>query len=696
MTMIERVPSAVLFDAEPSGKPASSSEPWFLDPREIVQALRPRWAIVLCPVLGLAAAALVWILCVPPKFPASTQILIDPRGLQVIKDGVTPADQASDASLLLVDSQIRVLTSDDVLTRVVERFDLEHDPEFGGATSLLDTLRARIAAALGQRPVAADPKLTALRALRERTGARRLERSFVVELGVTTEDREKSARLAQAVTETYLAADAETRAQLTRRAGAALSGRLSELQEALRQAEDRAQEFRAANNIVGTRVQLVSEQQLTQLSDQLGAARAKVAEQRGRLKQIEALAEGRIGFDAVTEVVQSATIGQLRTQLAQLEAVRADMIVNLGPRHPALRTSEVQVRSLRSQIDAEIRRIAAAARNEYKAALANEAALSATLDTRKREALTVGESFVRLRELERQVEASRAVYETFLVRARELQEQQRLDTSSSRIISPASPPARRQGPSPMAILAAALAGGLGVGILAALVAVPVTGRVGSRRRLEQVTGLPVIGALPRRSGPASRAFDLAVARVGGRLQREWPAKRPLAVVATSADDSCGKSALALGIASCAAAEGQRVLLVDADPEAALSRDLDQHAERTVSDVLRGRALLGDALVRLPSGIAFLPVDDEALRGGTAALAAALFGTGEDYDLIVVDAGLIGGAMTAEQLARDDRFSAVLFTVSTARSALAPIRSALEAIGQDARIRLVATDVTSES
>ncbi|WP_331325976.1 GumC family protein [Methylorubrum populi] len=493
------MPSRIFVGTGPS-KSDVTPEPWFLDPREVLRVLRPRWPLVLAPAILLVAAAAAWLVLVPPRYAAVTQILIDPRGIQVVKDGVTPSDQASDASLLLVDSQIRVLISDDVLRKVVDRFGLDHDLEFVQPGSFLDTLKGRLSSLLGASGGgASDDKLTALRMLRDRAGARRLERSFVVELSVTSESRQKAADLSQAIAETYLATVSEAQAQITRKAGAALSGRLGELQDNLRQAEDKAQQFRAANNLVGTRGQLVSEQALTQLNQQLGAARARAGELRGRLAQIEALANGRVDLNSVTEVVQSATIAQLRSQLAQVESARADTVANLGPRHPTLRTSELQVQSLRSQIEAEIRRIAAAARNDYKSAQANEASLAATLESRKKEALSVDKSFVRLRELERQVEASRAVYESFLVRARELQEQQRLDTSSSRIISPASLPARRLGPPIPVIFGAALAAGLGLGVMLALLAVPAAGRIGSARRLQQAAGLPVIAALPERA-----------------------------------------------------------------------------------------------------------------------------------------------------------------------------------------------------
>lgn len=713
MSMVERMPSRIFVGTGPS-KSDVTPEPWFLDPREVLRVLRPRWPLVLAPAILLVAAAAAWLVLVPPRYAAVTQILIDPRGIQVVKDGVTPSDQASDASLLLVDSQIRVLISDDVLRKVVDRFGLDHDPEFVQPGSFLDTLKGRLSSLLGASGGgASDDKLTALRVLRDRAGARRLERSFVVELSVTSESRQKAADLSQAIAETYLATVSEAQAQITRKAGAALSGRLGELQDNLRQAEDKAQQFRAANNLVGTRGQLVSEQALTQLNQQLGAARARAGELRGRLAQIEALANGRVDLNSVTEVVQSATIAQLRSQLAQVESARADTVANLGPRHPTLRTSELQVQSLRSQIEAEIRRIAAAARNDYKSAQANEASLAATLESRKKEALSVDKSFVRLRELERQVEASRAVYESFLVRARELQEQQRLDTSSSRIISPASLPARRLGPPIPVIFGAALAAGLGLGVMLALLAVPAAGRIGSARRLQQAAGLPVIAALPERArgksaaavGGALRAgseaahdtaYDVAVARLGSRLQRDFGSTRPTIVLITSADDRAGKAELARSLAASATLDGQRVLLVDADPEALLSGDLRAKAKRGVADVLRSQSGFADALVEGAGGYKVLPFDGAALRLGTAAYAGAILTAAAAFDTVFVDIGVIGADIAAERLAQDHRFPALLLTASATRSSLAQVKRALDAIGRESRVHLVMTDAKAEA
>ena len=125
---------------------------------------------------------------------------------------------------------------------------------------------------------------------------------------------------------------------------------------------------------------------------------------------------------------------------------------------------QAEAARLRKMIDDEVHRIALAARSEYESARANEAALAANLETLKDNAVTTNEAMVTLRELERDVQASRAVYEAFLVRARETGEQERLDTKNIRVISRADPPQRRSfPPSNMLLAVGALLLGVGAG-----------------------------------------------------------------------------------------------------------------------------------------------------------------------------------------------------------------------------------------
>ncbi len=673
--------------------------PWYLDPREILYVLRLRRLLVLLPAAILVALVLGALLILPAQYTASTQLLIDPHGVQVVKDDLNPPSQTSDASLLLVDSEMLVLSSDAVLRQVVDRFSLDHDPEFVGRASIASKVTEAVSGLLGLPRAAADPKLAALRSLRERLAVQRVERSFVLSLSVTTESRDLSARLAQAIAETYLSVEAASRADVASRAGAALTARLGELQAAVRDAEDRAQAFKTANNLVGTRTQLVSEQQLGQIGDQLGAARAKAAEQQSRLKQIEAALKGGGSLNTLPEVLQSVTVAQLRAQLAQAERMVADISGTLGSRHPSMIAAQAQLRASREQLDAEIRRIATSLRNEYKATAANVAALSRSMNEDKSEAVSVGDAMVRLRELERQIEARRSVYETFLIRARELQEQQQVGTSASRIISPATPPAHRKGPPALVILAAALAAGLGLGIGCAMVAERVSGRVRTSRRLAQRLGLGVLGALPppeagRRAevrtgqpaGPGAvdggKRYDLAVARLNDQLGRVLATARTRVLVVTAADRVSGKSLLALQLAAMAAAEHDRALLVDADPDIDMTTEFHLPVAPVPTKIKDGRPVAPETRLLDFPGLRFMSAGRGGARFNARDAADTILGRGDELDVVVINAGVLGADLFTDRLINDARVSLVLLAVSAAQSTFATIERALPASARD--------------
>ncbi|MEM9801244.1 MAG: ParA family protein [Planctomycetota bacterium] len=70
---------------------------------------------------------------------------------------------------------------------------------------------------------------------------------------------------------------------------------------------------------------------------------------------------------------------------------------------------------------------------------------------------------------------------------------------------------------------------------------------------------------------------------------------------------CGKTTTAVHLAGALAARGERVLLVDLDPQAHATLGLGQAPDRpTVTDVLLGDARLEDAILEAPGSIALLP------------------------------------------------------------------------------------------
>jgi capsular polysaccharide biosynthesis protein/Mrp family chromosome partitioning ATPase len=293
----------------------------------------------------------------------------------------------------------------------------------------------------------------ALDALVRHITVRKTERSFVVDVEVWSHEPAKAAMLANAIANAYLAESKSSQATAARRATNDLSGRLKELQQRLRNAENTLGIYKAQNNFVGTQDTLLSDQQLSASNQRLAAAHALTLDAQAKYDQIEASRRSATDPGATAETLQSPTIANLRAQYAEAKKKQAELAAELGPLHPAIKQAEKQVEDMRRTINEEVERFAQSAKNDLTRARDFEASLNKALEAQKRQSVQLSQASVRLRELERDVEANRDVYQSFLKRSRETEEQESLNTSAARIIGEATVPQRRTFPPPMSILA---------------------------------------------------------------------------------------------------------------------------------------------------------------------------------------------------------------------------------------------------
>lgn len=444
---------------------STDAAPWTPEPfnlRFLKDTLvRGSATIAICGIIA-AIAAVGYLVVVPPRYEASTEVLLDPRGLQVVQNDVTPRSENNESAVSLVESQLRVVQSEAVLRTVVSRLRLENDDEFVRNESLLGRIRSALAPQGPPEPLS----ITALRSLQRAVHARRAARSYVIVITARSEDSIKAARIANTVAEVYVEHEVGARAAAAKRVSSAMSARLQELADQLHEAERKVEQFKAQQNLLGADGRLVSEQQLGELNSQLILARTRTAEQRARLDQIDRLLASGSNYASIAEAVQSQAVATLRAQHAEVVRQQGTASALLGPRHPSMAALAEEKGRYEQLIREEVKRIADAARNDYARAKASEEALAEQLDVLKRTAVGSNAAMVRLRELDRIADSHRQVYQSFLVRTRELSEQGGVDTSNSRIIAVALAPNR---PSSMrgslVILVTLLGVGLGVGLV---------------------------------------------------------------------------------------------------------------------------------------------------------------------------------------------------------------------------------------
>ena len=625
-------------------------------------------------ILGITIAALllvvVFALVAPQRYTSVTEILIDPVDLRAVANEAAPSSPTSDTALLLIDSQVRVLMSDDVLRPVVNSQGLARDPEFVGKPSALRAVVDAVLAALGRhKPLGpSDPTLTALNALKKATRVTRAERTYVVDVAVSSKDPAKAARLANAVAQSYLAEQTDVRADAARQVSQSLTARLNDLKERVHQAEERVEAFRASHNIVNANGQLVNEQQLSDLNNQLAAARARTAAAKARLEQVEAIQKSKDDIGSFPEAVQSQTITALRTQYAEIMRLQAQQMSSLGPRHPAVIEIQAQAERLRRMIDDEVARIARAARAEYDGAKASQDLLERNVETLKQGALATDSDLVSLRELQRDVQANRAVYEAFLLRARQTGEQERVDTKNIQIISKADLPLSRSSPPSNTILALGaillgLAAGSGLVLLrdAFPEALPRlrpgnlfgikrdTDRNAAPLQDELSAGVPVLATLPGVDGAAGTdetgepnlRFAAGIRKVYEAVRANHKKRGNPSIMVVACHNDNDTAAVALTLAALAAAT-QRVLLIDADVDQRTLSAIDaDRSEAGLVDVASGRRLLSDVVMRdRDTNISMIPFistfsrRDRAIKGEDIKTA---FAQTSHFDVVIVAA-----------------------------------------------------------
>lgn len=671
---------------------------------DLIALLWRRKVTIAAAALICASAAVVVGKSLTPKYTATTQLYVDPRELQLVDRELTPRAQDVSGLSMVVESQSRLITSNNVLLQVIQNANLDKDPEFGGSSESKGIFAALLSLfGIETRPTAEQRKLIqmgTLDALNRHINVKKTDRTFIVDIDVWSYEPEKAAALANAIANAYLAESKQSQAAAARRATNDLSGRLKELQERLRNAENVLAIYKAQNNFVGTQDTLISDQQLSASNQRLAAARALTLDAQAKYDQIEASRRSSTDAGAIPEALQSPTIANLRAQYADAKKRQAELQSELGPRHPALRTTEKQVEDLRRTINEEVERFAQSSKNDLIRARDYEASLNKALDAQKRQSVQMSQASVRLRELERDVEASRDVYQSFLKRSRETEEQESLNTSSARIIGEANVPQRRTFPPAMSLLA--MIGFVG-GALAAIAwiiaasqlmpgadplqprtpatpekrtaAAPARQPIADQPRPEPAVSLiekPPIARLQEsdvmrtlggilttdhvadvtrlgwptlRAGFPLMAFLNAMREVCAALKKRAAADTVPVMAVIGAGDNRHRSIAALNIALAAARDGAKVLMIDADRQTRALSDKIAHFGSSEPGRFGWLSIGSKAVraVKTANGISILPAakvadakTSDAKANGSISKAIALARSAGDHDLVILD------------------------------------------------------------
>ncbi len=705
---------------EPTVAPAAP-----IDFDQLLAAVRRQIRLV-----GLAAGVgallgLAYTLTAVPRYTATTDILIDSQKDQ-------NALSASIAELTFdtgaIDSQVEVLRSEKIALSVIATMNLTHDPEFMGSRgALIGQAIALLRAAFDfsgwfmsrERSDAEEEgvlKRAAIAQLRANLDVHRIARTYVLAVDYTSPDRSKASAIANAFADAYLTDQLDAKFEATRRAAGWLQNRISELKQQSLAADFAVQNFKAAKGIVvtgGDRPGLISDQQLTELNEQMVLARADTAKAEARYEQIqELLKSGRAGA-SVPDSLANPVITDLREKYLNASKLEAQLESKLGSGHLQVINLRREMAEFERLIYEELQRIAESYRSDAEVARQKEQSLTLAMSTLVGANASTNQTLVQLRELERESETYRNLYQTFMQRYQETLQQQSFPVSEARVITAATQPDIASYPKRGLTLALSLIFGamVGSGLGALREYRDRVFRAASHVRDE--LGLEFLGMLqivedqisvenetvahqnPRQihantslqrytiDHPLSSFSEtLRSAKVAVDLALGDQQSKVVGVISMLPHE--GKSTIAKNLASLLAHLGARCLLIDADlRNPGLTRAMARHAEAGLVEAIRGDRPMAELLLSEPdSGLDVLPaiirkrVQHSSEMLSSSGMRSLLANAGETYQYIVVDLPPLGPVVDVRAAA--SLFDAFLLVVEWGRTPRVMVQNMLSA------------------
>lgn len=459
--------------------------------------------------------------------------------------------------------------------------------------------------------------------------------------------------MADALAETYIAAQLDPKSAATRQANNWLQSRIAEVRAEVEATERAMEEYRGRSGLIMGKDVTVATQQMTELATQLIGARVARQQAESRLRQVEALIESPGGAAAMLDVLNSELIQNLRVQEAQIRRELAQLSIEYGPKHPIILNRQANVRDIQNSISAEIDKIVTGLRNEYETARQSEVSIQASLDELSGHVAALNTEDVKLRDLQREVDAKSMLLENFLIRAQETAEREGIQQPDARIISFAEVPDRPSFPNKRLLMLLAFCGSSFAGVALAYVLQASDRTFHTAGDVRDELHMPVLEIIPavRRPSRGTSPIDVVTRQTTSSFSEALRnlyvsllavREPPKVVLFTSSVPEEGKTALTLSFGRFVALVNRSCVVVDCDlRRSAVHWSLGGQRVPGLVDFLLGKSGLDeviqtDAATGLDYVAAGSPPGSPTDLLSSPAMSSALAELTRRYDVVLLD------------------------------------------------------------
>jgi len=549
--------------------------------------LRRKW-LILSVVFASFITTLIVSYSMQPLYKAKAKIEVSLQAPRVTRFEDPLSSQVQ--SREFIQTQFKLLQSESLADRVIERLQLDTNPAFHppakkqgeenvftGIRQFFRNIFKSSSDSKGQEQQG-DLKLAQL-GLRKSTESRLIaslqvqpERdTTLISLAFTSPDAVVARDVLNALIQEFISWQVDKKIESSVSAKKQLEKQIDLARIQLEKAENNLNDFARKAGIVS----LTSNLNLiySQLEE---ANKAYSAAQMERMNKESLYNQSRQGTDSIPAILENQMIQKLRTDYMALTAEYKEANVTFKDDYPKIQTLKAKMQDIERQIKGEENRFLESIKTDYSTALKREEALQKDTESKKALAMQLNDRATQYKILEREVETNKQIHQSLFERSREVDARVGTELGSVQVVDYATQPLSPYTPNiPRNLLYALLAGMVGgVGLAFLLEYLDNT-----IKRIDEISDrfhLPVLGVLPLiqagelqdianlvRSRPTS-GFSEAIrtAKVSIQLSSSFD-RPPKLLLMTSTTAGEGKTTIAANLVQAFVPE-ERVLLIDAD------------------------------------------------------------------------------------------------------------------------------------
>ncbi len=449
--------------------------------QQFLLILRARYKAALFTLLVVVAATLAVSLALPKQYTANSAVVVDVKS----PDPVTGMMLAGMMAPGYMATQIDIINSDRVAQRVVKLLKMDESAaikqqwqeETEGKGQLVVWLANLLQKKLDVKPA---------------------RESNVINISYTGADPDFAAAVANAFAQAYLDVNLDLKLAPARQYATFFEEQTKLMRDKLEKAQEALSTYQKQNGIVSADDRLDYETaKLNDTSAQLTNIQGQTTDSQSKRQNTKA--------DTVAEVMQSPLVNGLKADIARLDAKLQESNVNLGKNHPQTQRTEMELSTLKAQLETETRKITSSIDTTYQVSKKREQQLQSALATQKARVLVLNKQRDELNILRRDIDTAQRAYETFSQRSAQTSVESQNNQTNLAVLNAASAPTQPSKPRILLNVLVSIFLGVLLGVGLALMLELAKRRVRSTDDLAEALDLPVLGSIASAKSMIKRA-----------------------------------------------------------------------------------------------------------------------------------------------------------------------------------------------